>query len=92
MRADDLAETLAVLDRLIAFDTVSANSNLALVEYVETYLRDRGFAVHRMPDPSGQKAGLYARLGPAGDGILLSAHIPMSCRRRARAGRAIPSA
>ncbi|MYA88578.1 MAG: acetylornithine deacetylase [Boseongicola sp. SB0662_bin_57] len=74
MRADELADTLAVLDRLIAFDTVSANSNLALVEYVETYLRDRGFALHRMPDPTGQKAGLYARLGPEGDGILLSAH------------------
>ena len=74
MRAGELAETLAVLDRLIAFNTVSANSNLALAEYVETYLRDRGFAVHRMPDPTGQKAGLYARIGPAGGGILLSAH------------------
>ncbi len=74
MRADELAETLAILDRLVAFNTVSANSNLALIKYVEAHLRDRGFALHRMPDPTGQKAGLYARIGPAGDGILLSAH------------------
>ncbi|MXX91732.1 MAG: acetylornithine deacetylase [Boseongicola sp. SB0677_bin_26] len=74
MRADELAETLAILDRLIAFDTVSASSNLALIDYVESHLRDRGFALRRLPDPTGQKAGLYARLGPAGDGLLLSAH------------------
>ncbi len=74
MSEDEIADTLTILDRLVAFDTVSANSNLALIDYVESYLRDRGFALHRMPDPTGQKAGLYARIGPAGDGILLSAH------------------
>ena len=74
MNEDEFAEILTILDRLIAFNTVSANSNLALIDYVETYLRDRGFALHRMPDPTGQKAGLYARLGPDGDGLLLSAH------------------
>ena len=74
MREDELAETLTILDRLIAFNTVSENSNLALIGYVESYLRELGFALHRMPDPTGQKAGLYARLGPAADGLLLSAH------------------
>ena len=74
MSEDGFAETLTVLDRLISFDTVSANSNTELVEYVDTYLRDRGFTVHLMPDRTWQKAGLYARLGPEGDGILLSAH------------------
>ncbi len=74
MSEDGFAETLTVLDRLIAFDTVSENSNLTLIDYVQTYLRDRGFTVHLMPDRTWQKAGLYARLGPEGDGILLSAH------------------
>ncbi len=36
----DLTETLAVLDRLIAFDTTSRNSNLALIAWVEDYLAD----------------------------------------------------
>ena len=74
MNEDEFAETLTILDRLISFDTVSENSNLALIEYVQTYLRDRGFTVRLMPDPTWQKSGLYARLGPEGDGILLSAH------------------
>ena len=74
MRADELAETLAILDRLIGFNTVSANSNLALIDFVESHLRDRGFVLHRMPDSTGRKAGLYARIGPSGDGLLLSAH------------------
>ena len=74
MNEDEFTETLTILDRLISFDTVSANSNLALIEYVQTYLRDRGFTVRLMPDPTWQKSGLYARLGPEGDGILLSAH------------------
>ena len=67
--------TLDILDRLIAFPTVSADSNLALVDWVEDYLRQRGATVHRIPDPTGRKAGLFASLGPAGDGgVMLSAH------------------
>ncbi len=87
MTEDKLAETLTVLDRLIAFNTVSANPNLALIEYVESYLRDRGFSLHRIPDQTGQKAGLYARIGPAGDGLLLSAHtdvVPVEGQRWSR--------
>ena len=66
--------TLDILDRLIGFDTVSARSNLAMVDFIETFLADRGFAITRIPDPTGEKAGLYATLGPAGEGVLLSGH------------------
>jgi acetylornithine deacetylase len=68
------ALTLDALDRLISFDTVSARSNLGLVDYLATFLRDRQFRVTQITDPSGQKAGLYAEIGPAGDGVALSAH------------------
>ena len=37
-RADDFAATLAILERLISFDTVSSKTNLPLVEYVKSYL------------------------------------------------------
>ncbi len=67
-------DTLTILDRLIGFDTTSAKSNLALIGYVEDFLKTRGFVVQRIGDESGQKAGLYAEIGPAGDGILLSGH------------------
>ena len=67
-------ETLSILKRLIAFDTVSAKSNLDLIDFIEGYLKDRGFCVTRVPDMRHKKAGLFAAIGPPGDGVLLSAH------------------
>lgn len=69
-----MTATLDILDRLVAFDTVSAKSNLALVDYAEAHLKTCGFTVQRVPDASGEKAGIYAEKGPTGDGVLLSAH------------------
>jgi len=70
-----MTETLAILDRLVAFNSVSANSNLDIIDYIDDYLRQRGFHVQTVPDASGEKSGLYAVLGPRERaGILLSAH------------------
>lgn len=69
-----MTRTLAILERLVGFDTVSAKSNLGLVDYVQQLLTGLGFQVHRIPDATGQKAGLFATIGLAGRGILLSAH------------------
>lgn len=70
--------TLDILDTLVGFDTTSANSNLALIAFVEEFLTTRGFHVVRVPDGTGEKAGLYCSYGPSTgadrDGILLSAH------------------
>ena len=67
--------TLAHLERLIAFPTVSSQSNLALIDHVESVLKKAGFATHRLPSPEGTKAGLAARIGPGGPGgVMLSAH------------------
>jgi acetylornithine deacetylase len=68
-------QTEALLARLVAFDVTSADSNLGLIDWVEHYLRSLGFAVHLVPDEGGQKAGLYASIGPRRPGgVLLSAH------------------
>lgn len=69
-----MSQTHEILARLIGFNSVSANSNLDIIDYVQAFLDSRGFAVHRLPDETGQKAGLYATIGPAGAGVLLSAH------------------
>ncbi|MEM1352300.1 MAG: acetylornithine deacetylase [Pseudomonadota bacterium] len=67
--------SLEVLERLVAFETVSDRSNLNLIAYVEDFLRSRGFRVQRIPDPEEEKAGLFAEIGPSVDGgLLLSAH------------------
>ncbi|MDF3907458.1 acetylornithine deacetylase [Paracoccus sp. AS002] len=68
------SETLALLARLIAFPTVSAESNLALVDFAEHHLRQAGFTAHRLASPDETKAGLMARLSEGQGGVMLSAH------------------
>lgn len=70
----EMTRTHEILERLVGFDTVSARSNLALVDYVEGLLKSAGARVQRFADATGQKAGLYAEIGPAGQGIALSGH------------------
>jgi acetylornithine deacetylase len=64
-----------ILERLVAFDTVSSNPNRALIDYVRTLLDSAGIAVTLIPDAGGGKANLYASTGPAGPGgVMLSGH------------------
>lgn len=68
-------QSIEILERLVAFPTVSAQSNLALVAFAEDLLKEAGFACRRFPDASGAKAALFATLGPRQPGgLLLSAH------------------
>jgi acetylornithine deacetylase len=71
----DLSRTLELLDRLVAFPTVSRDSNLDLIDWVQDFLVTAGFDVTRIWSPDRNKAGLYAQIGPKVDGgICLSAH------------------
>jgi len=64
-----------MLEKLISFNTVSDRSNLDLIKFVESYLGEHGIASARVPDETGMKAALHARIGPSGDGgVVLSAH------------------
>lgn len=64
-----------ILDKLVSFPTVSRDSNLELVDWVETYLDGFGVKSHRVMDATGQKASLYANVGPEVEGgIVLSGH------------------
>ncbi len=72
---DGAARTLEHLERLIGFASVTDAPNLPIVDYLQDFLAGLGFAVHRMTDGSGQRAGLFASAGPAGPGgVLLSGH------------------
>ena len=66
----------ALLATLVAFDTVSARSNLPLIDWAEAYCRGHGAAVERVPDPSGRKAALLVSVGPfeTRPGYVLSGH------------------
>lgn len=64
-----------MLARLIAFDTTSAKSNLALIEFVRDYLAGHGVESRLVFDDWQNKANLYASLGPGGGGgVVLSGH------------------
>jgi acetylornithine deacetylase len=65
----------AILERLIAFDTVSARPNRALMDYVVALLADAAIASTLIPDATGGKANLYATIGPQDrPGVMLSGH------------------
>lgn len=67
--------TIQILEKLIGYPTISASSNLELIDYTEDHLTKAGFQTNRSPDLTGTKSGLMARIGPDGPGgILLSAH------------------
>ncbi len=64
-----------ILGQLISYPSISSESNLPMIGWIEGYLLALGFTCHRIPDVSGHKAGLFAQIGPEGDGgVLLSAH------------------
>ncbi|WP_347312979.1 acetylornithine deacetylase [Defluviimonas sp. SAOS-178_SWC] len=70
-----ISEARRILDRLVAFPTVSRDSNLALVDWVEDYLAGHGVAAHRVYNADRTKANLWASVGPdVAGGVILSGH------------------
>jgi acetylornithine deacetylase len=68
-------KAMALLERLMSFETESDKTNLPLIDFVEDYLRGEGVAVLRAPNAAGDKAALLATIGPAADGgTVLSGH------------------
>ncbi|PWE31185.1 acetylornithine deacetylase [Maritimibacter sp. 55A14] len=71
----ELGETVSILHDLIAFPTVSAWSNLEMIAYLAERLERAGARVTLYQDDTGQKANLFASLGPEEQGgIVLSGH------------------
>ncbi|MEO1652316.1 MAG: acetylornithine deacetylase [Bacteroidota bacterium] len=64
-----------ILKQLVSFPTISKDSNLDLIHWVQNYLKDFGVDSKLVPNPENTKANLHARIGPAEDGgIVLSGH------------------
>jgi acetylornithine deacetylase len=67
--------SVELLRRLIAFPTVSRDSNLALIQYVRDLLVPYRAEIRLTHDDGKRKANLFATLGPRGEpGIVLSGH------------------
>jgi len=75
MAHNQLQNTVDLLAELVAFPTISTDSNLALINFAANILEALGAKVRVSPDKIGTKANLFATLGPETDGgIVLSGH------------------
>lgn len=71
----ELTPQIEWIARLVRHDTTSRNSNLNLVEDVESYLEQHGVASTRVSNEDGTKANLYFTVGPMVEGgVVLSGH------------------
>ncbi len=70
-----LQATIDLLDRLIAYPTVSTDSNLEMIVDLSGRLQGLGARTHIFGDETGTKATLFGSLGPdVPGGVLLSGH------------------
>lgn len=64
-----------LMEKLVSFPTVSRDSNLPLVDWVEDYLNSHGITAHRHYNEDNEKAALFAHVGPDVEGgLVLSGH------------------
>jgi len=64
-----------MLEKLVSIPTVSRDSNLPIVDFIQEYLASHGVDSHRVYDPTGLKASIYANVGPLVEGgVILSGH------------------
>ena len=69
------AATIAMLEKLVAFDTVSRNSNLAFIDFVRGLLGAHGIESRLVYNEDRSKANLLATIGPqVAGGVVLSGH------------------
>ena len=64
-----------MLKTLVGFPTVSKDTNLPLIDFVDDWLRENGVEAVRILNDVGTKANLYATIGPMVEGgVVLSGH------------------
>ncbi|CAO3419904.1 acetylornithine deacetylase [Azospirillum doebereinerae] len=70
-----MGATLDILERLVAFPTVSRDSNLDLIRWVRERMEAAGAVTRLVPSEDGRKANLFVSVGPVDrPGVLLSGH------------------
>ena len=68
-------KTIEILKKLISLPTISADSNIKLIDYCSDQLIKVGAEVKIIKNNNGTKANLFATVGPRNiPGVLLSGH------------------
>ena len=71
----NLEQARSILARLVGFPTVSRDTNLPLIDWVEDWLAGQGVRAVRVCNADRTKANLYASVGPdVPGGVVLSGH------------------
>jgi acetylornithine deacetylase len=69
------AASIDMIAKLVGFATVSRDSNLALIDYISSYLSALGVDSRLVPNADNSKANLFATIGPmVAGGVVLSGH------------------
>ena len=67
---------VAILEKLVSFPSVVGSSNRDIVDWILRYLESHAVTVAVLPGPEGDRANLFATLGPSdGAGYILSGHM-----------------
>jgi len=68
-------DAIAILERLVGFKTISALTNLDIIQYIEDYLKSHGIESNLSYDETGERSNIHAIIGPAIDGgVVLNGH------------------
>lgn len=68
-------DSIEILEKLIAFDTVSDRSNMEMVSFICSYFGSNSISTRIVPDTSERKASIFATVGPPEKpGVMLSGH------------------
>ena len=66
---------LAILERLVGFDSVSGRPTHDIVGYIKDHLENLGLEVELCYDEAGERANVFATIGPQIDGgVILNGH------------------
>ncbi|WP_406646071.1 acetylornithine deacetylase [Aliisedimentitalea scapharcae] len=72
---DLLEETIEILRNLVGFDSISGRSTHPILGYVRDYLAAHGVETTLSYDDTGERANLFATIGPQIDGgVVLNGH------------------
>ena len=60
-----MTRAMYILEKLVSFQSVVGTPNGDIVEWIADYLRSFGIAPQILPGPEGDRANLFATIGPA---------------------------
>ncbi len=79
-----MTRATGILRELVGFQSVVGMPNGSIVEWIADHLRSFGVATHILPGPEGDRANLFATIGPADrPGYILSGHMDVVPAREA---------